>query len=881
MASPPAGSAASHVEGPLAIQFPASVAPLTRSFAIGLGGAFRPLTLLSVVTGTAPRTITAEAVPGPAGTPSPPLEVLLPTRGYRVTTSGELNPDLRVRLAFGPGDGVPAANAARVAQGADPRGTFTSLGGLSTGTPSDGTVESIAALTPGGQLFAIGLAAPASRWDGGAGSLRWGDAANWQPDGVPSATTDVELTGATPGAIQIDDTFPVRDLVLTGAGAINTDSGTLLVEGDFAQLGGTCVLGRGTLDVRGDFRHDAGTFDPGTGQLLLDGEDEQVVIGRGLILHDLVLRNGVPAHTKRLAAADSLLDVASLTIEGTAQIALASPIPSALTVRGNLIYAGAPGGSNLGLLTLRLAGEDHTLPGPDRAPLEMNVQLLAPAHYTLTQSLILAQGRTLTIAGRLDCGGYTLGGEGNLALAATGTLATATQDPLGLGATVIVTGTRTFTDGIVEYAALGNQTIHAAAHPAGAMLYVAGSGDKTLDGPLLLTGNSGVALTKGAIVVRPGSTLVDGGHVLRLGGAPAANVIVEGTYQSSAGGGIFFDQHPIQSTIRAIDGTTFGDLALDFAAATTRVDVQAIGPEATLTFRNLLFGGEGSGGRAGGTLRLSAAGTTSLLVTGDVRIAPDDSTQTGGGFAGLPTGTGTIAVLGDVITTSRNPNQTILAGPGTYTLQMAGASPQTLAIGASAQNLFASATLEIQNPAGVELAGVTPLLYRLGGRLRLAGGNLVTGAHTLSIAPSGQLIRTEGHVVGTLEHYVAPGNSSRRFEIGTNGAYSPVEIAFTQVAPAGYVRATAVAGSHPAQGSSGLDPVRSVSRYFQLTPADFGFQQCEVTLYYTPGDVGGGDPLDFVVRRFAGGHWSTCQVGTRTSTSIEARALPGFGELAI
>ena len=33
-------------------------------------------------------------------------------------------------------------------------------------------------------------------WDGGAATNNWGDAANWNADGVPTSTDDVDLTGA-------------------------------------------------------------------------------------------------------------------------------------------------------------------------------------------------------------------------------------------------------------------------------------------------------------------------------------------------------------------------------------------------------------------------------------------------------------------------------------------------------------------------------------------------------------------------------------------------------------------------------------------------------------------------------------------------------------
>lgn len=58
-------------------------------------------------------------------------------------------------------------------------------------------------------LVAPGAFAQNATWDKGAGTLNWGDAANWNPDGVPSASSDVFFTGNT--------TLANNDVIILGA----------------------------------------------------------------------------------------------------------------------------------------------------------------------------------------------------------------------------------------------------------------------------------------------------------------------------------------------------------------------------------------------------------------------------------------------------------------------------------------------------------------------------------------------------------------------------------------------------------------------------------------------------------------------------------------
>ncbi|MGH2570533.1 MAG: beta strand repeat-containing protein, partial [bacterium] len=172
--SPPAGSAASHVAGPLAITVLSS-SGTNRTFAVGAEGAYRPVVLKSVNTGGIARTFTAEVVSGPTGgTPTAPLVSLANTRYWRISNSVQLNATARVNLTFGADDNVGTLADLRVAQASAAAGSYANLGGTTTGTPSSGTVESTVNLTPGSDFVALGsVGSLSATWDGGAGTSLW------------------------------------------------------------------------------------------------------------------------------------------------------------------------------------------------------------------------------------------------------------------------------------------------------------------------------------------------------------------------------------------------------------------------------------------------------------------------------------------------------------------------------------------------------------------------------------------------------------------------------------------------------------------------------------------------------------------------------------
>src|SRR5437867_3715557 len=119
-------------------------------------------------------------------------------------------------------------------------------------------------------------------------------------------------------------------------------------------------------------------------------------------------------------------------------------------------------------------------------------------------------------------------------------------------------------------------------------------------------------------------------------------------------------------------------------------------------------------------------------------------------------------------------------------------------------------------------------------------------------------------------------------EVGSGTSAAPVDVVFGNVGVGGTLTATGVAGDHPGLGGSGLDPAKTVNRYWTVTNGGVGFNSYKVTLHFMAGDGdGGADPASFVVRKYDGTSWSATTTGTRTSTSVEAQGLTSFSDFAV
>jgi hypothetical protein len=119
--------------------------------------------------------------------------------------------------------------------------------------------------------FQIGESASSAKtWDGGAGTNNWGDAANWNADGVPTALDNVDLTGAN--TININVAAVANNLLLSNGGlALTINSGNSLT------LSGNLTLNSGTLNTAASFPSVTGTVNVAGGTVGFTGTGSQTI----------------------------------------------------------------------------------------------------------------------------------------------------------------------------------------------------------------------------------------------------------------------------------------------------------------------------------------------------------------------------------------------------------------------------------------------------------------------------------------------------------------------------------------------------------------------------------------------------------------------------
>jgi hypothetical protein len=115
-------------------------------------------------------------------------------------------------------------------------------------------------------------------WDGGAGTTNWGDAENWDTDGVPTATDNIELTGAH--TIVVNVPALANRLTLNNAALSLTvaPGNSLTISDDLILTSGTLTNNGSGLFVGGDWINN-GTFVPNTSTVTLNGNSTQQISG--------------------------------------------------------------------------------------------------------------------------------------------------------------------------------------------------------------------------------------------------------------------------------------------------------------------------------------------------------------------------------------------------------------------------------------------------------------------------------------------------------------------------------------------------------------------------------------------------------------------------
>jgi hypothetical protein len=662
---------------------------------------------------------------------------------------------------------------------------------------------------------------PTKTWDGGAGTNNWGDAANWNPDGVPTSTNDVSLTGAN--TININVAAAAKNLTLNNAsltltiqsaysltvsGDLTITTGTLNTQASFPTVSGTVSIAGGTVGYTASSGSQTVAAQP-YNNLTISGGGTKTLGGSITPSGNLTISSGtfdLSSYTANRASSGGTLTVsngATLSIGGT------GTLPSNYSTHS----IGATS-------TINYAGTSQTVAILNSSQNYGHLTISGSGTKTLAGTENVAGNLSIS-AGTFDLGSYTI----NRA-SAGGTLTVSN------GATLSIGGTGTLPSNYSTHSIGSTSTINYAGTTQTVAvlnssqnyghLIISGSGTKTLAGTENVAGNLSISagtFDLGSYTINrasAGGTLtVSSGASLKIGGT--------GSIPSN------YSTHSVGSTS-----------TIEYAGTNQSVAVL----NSSQNYGNLTISGSGTKTLAGaetvnGTLTLSAgtladAGFT-LTVNGNVSNSASH------------TGAGKISLTGGSTTHT-------LSGAGSYTnLQLNDANGATL-----------SSNLTIN------------------GTLTFTTGTITTSSYTVSISSTGTVSRTTGHVVGNLQKYIATGAPSGTFEIGDASNYTPINISFASVTMAGSLTAYTTVGDHPNIGTSTINPSKDVNRYWTLANSGILFTNCSATFNFVSGDVdAGADPSTFLAGRYSSGTWSYPTVGTTTSTSTQATGLTAFGDFAL
>ena len=187
--------------------------------------------------------------------------------------------------------------------------------------------------------------------------------------------------------------------------------------------------------------------------------------------------------------------------------------------------------------------------------------------------------------------------------------------------------------------------------------------------------------------------------------------------------------------------------------------------------------------------------------------------------------------------------------------------------------------LTLNDVSGLTLQGDVAV----GGTLNLTNGPLLAIPNTVTITPTGTVVRTTGRVVGMLQkHVVAGAGGTVAFEIGDATTYAPVTVVFGTVTTPGELVASTTPGEHPDVANAGIAVARDVNRYWTLSNVGVAFDTAATTFTFVAGDIdAGAQTATFVVADRVGGIWSRPPAGARTAVSTQATGVTAFGDFVV
>jgi hypothetical protein len=154
-------------------------------------------------------------------------------------------------------------------------------------------------------------------------------------------------------------------------------------------------------------------------------------------------------------------------------------------------------------------------------------------------------------------------------------------------------------------------------------------------------------------------------------------------------------------------------------------------------------------------------------------------------------------------------------------------------------------------------------------------------------------MRTSGYIVGNLSKRIPDDASTCTFEIGGGANYTPVVLTFAGGTTAGSITASTTGTEHGSLAESGIDPGKSVNRFWTLINAGVGLPVAGFSATFnfingSPIDFDGdSNPGNFIVQRWDGTNWlpttvnATCTSTPGTNLCEQVNGLRAFGDFAI